>query len=137
MNNMIKFPLFMLLMSCSAGYAVAEEIAVIVNPACEISSIDRQQIEQIFTGKSNVLRPYDQPESSPIKEQFYKTITGRNMEQIKAMWSKLVFSGRSQFPEELINSKAVKRTIALDPQGIGYIEKSAVDNTVKVVLTLE
>jgi ABC-type phosphate transport system substrate-binding protein len=124
-------------MSGAAGHAIAEEIVVIVNPDCDVSALDRQLVEQIFTGKSNVLRPYDQSESSPAREQFYKNITNRSAAQVKAMWSRLVFGGRGQFPEELLNSKAVRRTIASDPKGIGYIEKSAVDETVKVIMTLE
>ena len=137
MNDTIKYWIFVLLMFGFTSHAMAQEIAVIVYPDLDASALNREQIAQIFTGKSNILTPYDQSESSPARAHFYKAITGRTVDQVKAMWSKLVFSGRGRFPEELINSKAVKRTIASDPKGIGFIEKSEIDDTVKVVLILE
>jgi len=35
------------------------------------------------------------------------------------------------------DAAAVKKAVAADPKGIGYIEKAAVDGSVKVVLTLD
>lgn len=137
MNTIIKYLLFLLLILSPIGNAISEEIAVIVNPAFDASTIDKNQIEQIYMGKSTTLRPYDQRKSSPIRQAFYKLTTGRSARQMKALWAKLLFSGRARPPEELVNSKAVKRTIATDPKGIGYIDQSEVDNTVKVVMTLQ
>lgn len=135
MNTSIRSWLLLLLI-LSAGNALAEEIAVIVNPAVDISTIDKNVVGQIYMGKSTLLTPYDQPEMSAIRERFYKIVTGRNTVQVKAQWAKLIFSGLARAPEKLINSKAVKRTVASDPKGIGYIEKSAVDKTIKVAMIL-
>jgi ABC-type phosphate transport system substrate-binding protein len=38
-------------------------------------------------------------------------------------------------PKEAGDSAAVKKAVAADPKAIGYIEKSAVDASVKVVYT--
>ena len=38
-------------------------------------------------------------------------------------------------PKEVANSAAVKSAVAANPKAIGYMEKSAVDATVKVVYT--
>ena len=59
------------------------------------------------------------------------------MAQVKATWSRIVFSGKGQAPKQLDDSAAVKKAVAADPKGVGYIEKSAVDATVKAVLTLD
>lgn len=136
MNTMVKFWLFVLLILSPAGNAVSEEIVVIVNPAVDASAIDPEEIKRIYTGRSTSLTPYDLPENSRIRNEFYKIATGRNSRQIEALWARLVFSGRGRAPEELINSKAVKSTVALDSRSIGYIEKSLVDGTVRVVMTL-
>jgi hypothetical protein len=136
MNTVIKSWLFMLLILLPAGNAVSQEIAVIVNPAVDASTIDREEVKNIYLGRSTSLTPYDLPEASYIRNEFYKIATGRNIRQIDALWAKLVFSGRARAPEELINSKALKRTVALDPRGIGYVEKSVVDETVTVVMIL-
>ncbi len=131
-----KILLSILLLSLSFSLN-AEEIAVIVHPAYDASKLDKENIAEIFLGKSKQMTPYDQRESSPIRERFYLLATDKSMSQVKSNWAKLVFSGRANLPEELLSSKAVKRTIASDPKGIGYIEKSAVDSTIQVVLTLE
>jgi hypothetical protein len=47
-----------------------------------------------------------------------------------------VFSGKVQPPKEAADAAAVKKAVAADPKAVGYIEKSAVDGTVKVVSTL-
>jgi len=48
-----------------------------------------------------------------------------------------VFTGKGQPPIMLPNAAEVKKAVATDPKAIGYIEKSAVDASVKVVLTLD
>jgi ABC-type phosphate transport system substrate-binding protein len=49
-----------------------------------------------------------------------------------------VFSGKATPPKELLSSSAdVKKFVAANPDAIGYIEKSAVDGSVKVVLTVD
>lgn len=135
MNTLIKTWLLSLLILSPVGNAISQEIAVIVNPAFDASAIDQNEINLIYTGKSTLLTPYDQPESS-VRENFYRITTGRSFRQINVQWAKLVFSGRARAPDVLLNSKAVKRTIASDPNGIGYIEKSSVDETVKVIMVL-
>lgn len=135
MKNTIKTGIFALLFAASTGVQ-AENIAVIVNPDYEGASINRQLIEQIYMGQSVRMTPYDLPNSSPVKEQFYRRLTGRSLAQVEAIWSRLMFSGRARPPDQLINAKAVKRTIASNVDAIGYIVESSVDDTVKVVLTL-
>jgi ABC-type phosphate transport system substrate-binding protein len=49
----------------------------------------------------------------------------------------LVFSGKSTPLTELASSVDVKGFVAANPNAIGYLEKSAVDGSVKVVLTVD
>jgi hypothetical protein len=56
---------------------------------------------------------------------------------VKSTWSRLVFSGKGQPPRQLSDSAAVKKAVAADPKAVGYIEKSAVDASVKVALSLD
>ena len=81
--------------------------------------------------------PADQAESSAIRDQFYNKVTGKQAAQVKAAWSRLVFSGKGTPPKELASSAEVKKFVAANPDAIGYIEKSAVDGSVKTVLTVD
>jgi hypothetical protein len=52
---------------------------------------------------------------------------------MKAYWTKMVFTGRGQPPRELATSVAVRRMVAENPAMIGYIDRSALDASVKPV----
>ena len=111
------------------------EVVVVVNPKAAASSMTKDEVAQFFLGKSSALSPVDQPESAPIRAEFYKKVTDKEASQVKALWSKLVFTGKATMPKEAADSAAVKKIVASDPKAIGYIEKSAVDASVKVIYT--
>ena len=111
------------------------EVVVVVNPKAPDATMTKEQIAQFFLGKSSAMTPIDQPEDAPVRAEFYKKVTDKDAAQAKALWSKLVFTGKATPPKEVGSSADVKKAIAANPKGIGYIEKSAVDATVKVVLT--
>ena len=111
------------------------DVVVVVNPKAAESSMTKDQVAQFFLGKSTAMSPVDQPESAPIRAEFYKKVTDKEASQVKALWSKLVFTGKATMPKEAADSAAVKKMVAADPKAIGYIEKSAVDASVKVIYT--
>jgi ABC-type phosphate transport system substrate-binding protein len=120
----------------AAALPASAEIVVIVskqNPATRMFS---EQASQFFLGKSNLFTPVDQADGSAIRNEFYKKVADKDAAQVKALWSKLVFTGKATPPKEYPNSADVKKAVAADPKAIGYIDKSAVDDTVKVILTL-
>ena len=125
------------------AFAAQAQVAVIVNPKCAAASMTADQVASIFLGKTSTLpsgataAPADQAEGSAVREQFYSKVTGKQSAQVKAAWSRLVFSGKATPPKELASSAEVKKFVAANPDGIGYIEKSAVDGSVKAVLTVD
>jgi ABC-type phosphate transport system substrate-binding protein len=112
--------------------AFAEVVAVVgaKSPAASMSS---EQVAQFFLGKSTSMTPIDQADGSAVRNEFYKKVADKEASQAKALWSKLVFTGKATLPKEMAGSAEVKKAVAADPKAIGYIEKSAVDATVKVV----
>jgi ABC-type phosphate transport system substrate-binding protein len=119
------------LLLSSAAFA---EVVVVVNPA-NGDAVSKDQIASVFLGKSTALTPIDQQDGSAIRGEFYKKVADKDAAQAKALWSKLVFTGKATPPKEVGSSADVKKAIAANPKAIGYIEKSAVDASVKVVLT--
>lgn len=111
------------------------EVVVVANPKSAEASMTKDQIAQFFLGKSTSMTPIDQPESAPVRAEFYKKVTDKDASQVKSLWSKLVFTGKATMPKEVADSAAVKKAVAADPKAIGYIEKSAVDGSVKVLYT--
>jgi ABC-type phosphate transport system substrate-binding protein len=113
------------------------EVVVVANPKAAESSMTKDQVAQFFLGKSSAMTPVDQPDSAPIRAEFYKKVTDKDASQVKSLWSKLVFTGKATMPKEVGDSAAVKKAVAADPKAIGYIEKSAVDASVKVIYTAQ
>lgn len=110
------------------------EVVVVVNPG-NADALGKDQIANVFLGKSTALTPIDQTDGSPIRAEFYKKVADKDAAQAKALWSKLVFTGKATPPKEVGSSADVKKAIAANPKAIGYIEKSAVDASVKVVFS--
>ena len=125
-----------------AGGSYAQ-VAVIANAKSSVGPMTADQVSSVFLGKANTLPNgaapvlVDLPESSPVHEQFYTKATGKTAAQVKATWARLTFSGKATPPKEMGSLADVKKFVAATPDAIGYIEKSAVDGSVKVVLTVE
>jgi ABC-type phosphate transport system substrate-binding protein len=131
---------FVLGLGASGAFA---QVAVVVSPKSPVASMTADQVSGIFLGKSNTLPsgatavPTDLPDSAATRELFYTKVTGKSTAQVKAAWSRLVFSGKATPPKELASSAEVKKFVASNPDAIGYIEKSAVDSSVKVVFSAD
>jgi len=117
----------------------AAETAVIVSANNGNASIDADTISRIFLGKTSSFPdgsqavPIDQNEGSAARNSFTDTVLGKNASQLKAYWSRLIFTGKGTPPKEAGDDAAVKALIAANPNMIGYVDASAVDGSVKVV----
>lgn len=118
-----------------AAASAQAQVAVVMNPSA--APLTQEQVANIFLGRSPEFKPVDLPESAPVRATFYKKATDRDVAQVKAVWSRLVFSGKAAPPKEVADAAAVKAAVKADPKAIGYIDKSAVDASVKVVLSLD
>ena len=140
-NNILRLATAIALCACS--FDALAQVAVVVNPKSPLTTMTAEQVSSIFLGKSNTLPsgasalPADLPDSVPAHELFYSKVTGKSSAQVKAAWSRLVFSGKATPPKELASSADVKKFVASNPDAIGYIEKSAVDPSVKVVFSAD
>lgn len=114
----------------------AAEIVVVVNPNHPATSMTAEQVANVFLGKDSSFTPADLPESATQRNEFYTKVAGKDSAQIKAIWARLVFTGKTQPPKEVGSSADAVKFVASNPKGIAYVEKSAVDASVKAVLTV-
>ena len=132
---MKKIIIAAILSTAFASLPSLAEVVVVVNPKAAESALTKDQVAQFFLGKSTSMTPIDQPDSAPVRAEFYKKVADKDAAQAKALWSKLVFTGKATMPKEVADHAGVKAAVAANPKAIGYIDKSAVDASVKVVLT--
>lgn len=135
MNKKHIAKLLACLLGAGPAATLAADIIVIVHPSAAAPS--KEQVADIYLGRSRAYTPLDQAETSPIRAEFYQKATGRDLAQVKSAWSRIVFTGKGQPPRELPDPAAVKQAVAADPKAIGYIAKSALDGSVKEALALK
>ena len=137
MNRHIKSSALsaLILAVAAAASARAEEIVVIVNLSA--APITKDQVADLYLGRTDAWTPIDQAVASRIYVEFYKKVTGRDSAQIKAIWSRILFTNRGVPPKQLPDSAAVKKAVAANLKAVGYIEKSAVDASIKVALQID
>ena len=124
-----------LALAWAALAARATDLVVIVNPSAP--PLTQEQVADVFLGRAPRSTPIDLPSDSPVRAEFYSRATGRDMAQVKAVWSRVIFTGKGLAPKEYADAAAVKRAVAANPRAVGYIEKSAVDSSVKVAFQVE
>ena len=116
------------------------DVVVIVSAKSSITLLTAAQTTRIFLGKVDSFPddsdafPIDQAEGSAIRDEFYSKVVHKSSSQLAAYWAKVIFTGDGRPPEMLESDMAVRKTVAKNPNAIGYIDKSAVDKSVRVIL---
>lgn len=132
--------LYGLFMSTAAP--AAPDVVVIASATSPLSSLTANQAADIFLGKTVSLpdigriTPVDQTEGSAVRQEFYWKAASKTAAQLTAYWSRQIFTGKGEPPPAVGNTEAVKRIVASNPVAIGYIPKSAIDASVKPLLTI-
>lgn len=143
---MVKSPLFSVLIAALLAGAAAPasaEVIVVVSAKSSATALTQEQAADIFLGRSTTLPgagnavPLDQADGAAIRDEFYQKTASKNAAQLKAYWSQKIFSGKGQPPKSAADSAAVKAMLAGNPNMVGYIDKAAVDATVKPLLTIK
>ncbi|RZT11004.1 hypothetical protein SAMN05216319_0526 [Duganella sp. CF402] len=127
------------LLWCAAASVSAAEFVVVVSAKNPVATLRAEQVAAIFlsqTGRfpgGEEATALDLPVGSPLRDEFYNKIAARTPALMKAYWTKMVFTGRGQPPRELPNSAAVRRMVADNPAMIAYIDRAALDASVKAI----
>ncbi|GLX84712.1 hypothetical protein tloyanaT_09640 [Thalassotalea loyana] len=118
--------------------AVVAEVVVIVG-AANANSVAGSDVSRIFLGKlkkfgdGSSVTPVNLAAGSPVREAFEKNALGKSSSQIKAYWSKQVFSGKGKPPKELGSDADVINFVSSNPGAIGYVDAGSVNDSVKVI----
>lgn len=137
MNRLLKLLITSTLLISPIAKA---EIAVIVN-ASNTSQIDTKTISRIFLGKMKSFPdggqavPMNQASGSTATEEFNNKVLKKSSSQLKAYWSKLVFTGKGTPPKDVGGDAEMLKLISANPNLIGYVDAASVDGSVKVIAT--
>ncbi len=127
-----------------AAMADTEEVDVVVNKLNSVNTLSLDEARAIFKCEKTfwpggkyikvlMLAP-GEPEREVALRELYKM---KEADYIK-YFLQAVFSGKVQAPPRVLESAAqMKQLLAASPVAIGYLKKSDVDDSVKVVLRLQ
>jgi ABC-type phosphate transport system substrate-binding protein len=114
------------------------DVSIVVNTA-NGSAVSDSEISRLFLGKlkkfsnGESATPVNAKVGSAARVEFEKKVLNKSSSQIKAYWSKRVFSGKGKPPTEVDNDAAVLAFVAANAGAIGYVDAASVDDSVKVV----
>lgn len=122
------------LLFCSSAVS---GVAIVVHPS-NGASMDKKVISKIFLGKTKKFPGGGEAiplnlDSGGTSAEFTKKVLGKSESQMKAYWSKLLFTGKGQAPKSLKSDAEIIDMVSKNPNMIGYISEAAVTDSVKVV----
>lgn len=134
--NIIKSLLLAVPLTLSA--MASAEVAVIVNPANGNALTDKE-ISRIYLGKlkafadGQAIEAINIASGNAARTEFEQKVLKKSSSQVKAYWSKLVFTGKGKPPKELASAAEVIKLVASTPNAIAYVDSAKLDGSVKVV----
>jgi ABC-type phosphate transport system substrate-binding protein len=139
-RNCIRLPLLLIMGMFAVSANANADVVVIVSAKSPVTRLTAEQAAKIFLGKvdsfpnDGVALPIDQAEGSTVRDEFYAKVVRKSSSQLTAYWAKIIFTGDGHPPIRLEGDVAVRNAIANNQNAIGYIDKNAVDSSVRVVL---
>lgn len=137
MIKMIRNTLFATLLSLPA-FVCAAELAVVVSKNSPVSQISDAEVKQLFSGKlRNVngddVQTLDLASGNKHRNAFYQQLLGRNSNQMRSHWARLVFTGKARPPREVSSSREMASMVGSSNTLVGYIPASEVSDSLRVL----
>lgn len=128
-----------LALALSLSVHARAEVVPVVSAKSTLQALQKRELTDIFLGRKvrfpngQQAVPLDQDVGAPARDEFYTSLVGISAVQLKAHWSKIIFTGRGKPPRAVANGIAARTAVASNPQAIGYIERSLVDDSVRIL----
>jgi ABC-type phosphate transport system substrate-binding protein len=118
-----------------------DPIVVIVHPErrADLSIDDVAQIylrRMRFWNDGSPVVPLNLTSTDPLRKRFSRLVLRENAQRLAEYWNRQYFYGIFP-PATLASAEAMRRYVAADPNAIGYVPSSLVDDSVRVLFFLE
>lgn len=139
MTSLARALLFLALLAI-AGPGRAE-LVIVTSTRSSFVELSRDDAEKLYLGRATTLMDgasislIDLP-NGPTRDEFYLKLTAKNPAQIRAYWSRLVFTGRALPPREAHSLGEARQWLAETPNLIGYLDRSDLTSGMRVLLRL-
>lgn len=120
----------------------AQTLVVIVHPSVGVQHLSRREALDIFMGRYRSFPsgasalPIDLDVSSEERRQFYILLAHKEPADMSSYWARLTFSGKISPPFSVSTAHMAVDIVANNPNAIAYVDRSAVDSRVRIVLEI-
>ncbi len=137
----INVGILAILTTVGAGYVHSSfaDMVVVVNKTNPVTAVKKTVVGRYFLKKSTMwdfgikVVPIDLPATEPVREEFSKRILASSPREVESHWISESLVGGKSAPEIVNNAALVKKRVAAEPGGIGYIDSAELDDSVKRV----
>jgi hypothetical protein len=117
------------------------ELVVVAGSQSPITSLTENEVRQLFSGQLRSIggqrvQPLDLTATDNNRETFYRSLMGRSPDQMRAYWTRLIFTGQGQPPREVSNARELATLATSSPEYIGYLPASEVSNNLRIIYRL-
>ena len=139
----MKSTTFLTLILLTFSSSLYADVAIVVHRDSPLASATLEEISKIFLAKTKTftdgqeIKLLDLEEGHETRDQFYQTVANKTPSQVKAYWSRLIFTGKGQPPQVLMDSDEIVEFISEDPNSIGYANPDSITDSVKVIYTIK
>ena len=127
-------------MLCDTYVAKAgETIVIITYPEIETQTLSKNTLRSVFSMRLKTwpdkmpIKVFVLPDDHPIHGEFTKGKLNVFSYQLRSTWDRLVFSGTGQAPIKVNTYEEMLDGVAKTPGAIGYLKKSQINNSVRVL----
>jgi len=110
-----------------SAFASAQSAEIIVNPAQQNISLNRNLLRAIFTMQLRAwpngppIRVFVLPDNHPLSDRFYRENLGIYSYMLRAAWDRMVFTGTGLAPTVVQTEEEMRERVRSTPGAIGYI----------------
>lgn len=138
MSKVMKFVALTIVAGLMGGVAPTpseaqegEGFVVIVNQSNTVGSMPAKDVSKLFLKKrtkwpaGGKVLPVDQPEISPVRDAFSRSVLNKTPKEVENYWMSVVFSGRASSPAQKKTDSDVITYVRTHPGAIGYVSSDA------------
>jgi len=134
-NYLLSLPLLVITLISAPAWS---DVVVIVHPSVA-ETASASDLERIFLGKAKSLPggarvvPINLEPGNAVRDEFNTKVLNKSDSQLKSYWSRLVFTGKAQPPQDVGSEAEMINMIKNNPNMIGYVSADNASGDVKII----
>lgn len=124
----------------SSSAEAGNTICVVARKGSALAKLTEADVKKLYTGGSTSAgakaRLHDYGVDLPIRDGFYKTLTGRDGNQMHSFWVQFVFAGNGRGPVWVRDGRDMVSALTGDEWALGYLYEAELTGDLEVVWRL-